>query len=139
MLSVACRQWRNDVARADAGAIGRGADERSDDDDFVIARSDRHAHAVVLAALFFAEGGVGLGIEKIGVRIELVQHARDGAVINRLVGIHRVGIVLLNRFIDIGELLQAVPNVGIAAGRGRRADSLANSIPAGRTSRERTQ
>src|SRR6202011_2158817 len=55
---------------------------------------------------------------------ELMQHARDGAVINCLVGIHRVGIVLLDRFIHLGELLQAVADIGVAAGRRCWADSL---------------
>ena len=114
----------DDVAGADAGAIGRGADEGSDHDDLVIARADRHAYAVILAALLFAQRGVRLGIEKVRVGVELVQHARDGAVINRLVGIHRVGIVLLDLFIDFSELLEAVADVGVAAGRGCRADSL---------------
>src|SRR5208337_1001684 len=36
----------NNVARPDAGAIGRGADKGGDDDDFIIARAYRHAHAV---------------------------------------------------------------------------------------------
>src|SRR5260370_19302220 len=44
----------NNVARPDSGAIGRCADEGSDDNNFVVARADRHAHAVILAALFFA-------------------------------------------------------------------------------------
>src|SRR4029077_19932808 len=44
----------NNVARPDAGAIGRGADEGSDDDNLIIARADCHAHAVILATLFFA-------------------------------------------------------------------------------------
>src|SRR5271166_2158869 len=114
----------DDVAGADAGAIGGSADEGSDDYDLIIARADRHSDAVVLAALFFAQRGIRLRIEKVRVRIELVQHARNGAVINCLVGVHRVGIVLLDGFIDFGELFQAVADIGIGAGRGGRTDSL---------------
>src|SRR5271167_2973678 len=108
----------DNVARADAGAIGRSADEGSDDDNFIVARTDRHPHAVILAALLFAQLGIGFRIEEIRVGIELVQHARDGAVINRLVGIHRVGIVLLDRVVNLGELLEAIADIGVGAGRG---------------------
>src|SRR5271155_5379132 len=36
----------DDVAGADAGAIGRGADEGGDDDNLIITGADRHAYAV---------------------------------------------------------------------------------------------
>src|SRR5947209_19310469 len=39
------------------------AHEWGNHDDFVVARSDRHAHAVVFAALIFAQQGVLLGVE----------------------------------------------------------------------------
>ena len=128
----------DDVAGADARAISRSSDERRDDDNLIIARADRHAYAVIFAALFFAQRRIGLGVEEIRVRIELVQHARDGAVIDRLVGIHRVGVVLLDGLIDLGELLQAVADVGVAAGCGS-PDLCAErrAFRAGRTERER--
>ncbi len=93
----------DDVAGTNAGAIGGRADEGRDHDDFVVARPDGHAHAVILAALLFTQRRVGFGIKEIRVRIELMQHARDGAVINGLVGVYRVGVVLLDGLIDLGE------------------------------------
>src|SRR3981081_2755485 len=42
------------VAGVDAGLISGRAYEGENHDDFVVARSDRHAYAVVLAVLFFS-------------------------------------------------------------------------------------
>src|SRR5580698_4864027 len=44
----------DDVAGTNTSAISRGSDKWSDNDDLIIARSNRHADAVILAALFFA-------------------------------------------------------------------------------------
>src|SRR5689334_10004839 len=38
----------DDVTGANARTVGRSADEGGDDDNFVIARSDGHTHAVIL-------------------------------------------------------------------------------------------
>jgi hypothetical protein len=57
------------------------------------------------------------------VRIEHAQHAGNGAVIDRLVRVHRFGIVLLDYVVDFGEGLHAVLHVGIAGGC-RIADAL---------------
>ncbi len=54
-----------------------------------------------------------------------MQHAGNGAVVNRLVSIHRFGIVLLDQAVNVGELPQAVTNIGVAARRCRRVDLLA--------------
>ena len=101
----------NDVARADAGAVRRSSDEGRDDNDLIIARADRHADAVIFAALIFAQQGIGFGIEEIRVRVEHMQHARDGAVVDGLVRIHRFGVVLLDDVVHRGELAQAVADV----------------------------
>src|SRR5215469_8810244 len=53
-----------------------------------------------------------------------MQHARNRTVVNRLIGIHRVGIILLDLFIHFGELLKAVAHIGFGAGRGRRGQPL---------------
>ena len=100
-----------------ARLVGGRASEGKDHDHFIVARSHRHAHAVVLAALVLAHQGVRFGIEEIRVRIERVQHARDGAVIDGLVRVDRLGVVLLDDGVDVSELLQAVFDVGIAAER----------------------
>jgi len=42
----------DNVARPDAGAIGRGSDKGSDDDNFIVARADRHATRILAALLF---------------------------------------------------------------------------------------
>ena len=109
----------DDIAGPNAGSVGWGTDERGDYDDLIIARADRHADAVILAALLLAKLRIRLWIKEIGVRVELVQHARDGSVVDGLVGIHRVGVVLFDRLIHFGELLEAVANVGVRAGRRR--------------------
>src|SRR5271167_4207270 len=114
----------DDVSGANAGAISGRARKGRNDDDFVVTRPDRHADAVILAALILAQKGVRLGIKKVRVRIEHMQHAGNGAVINGFVGVHRLGIVLLHQAVHVGELAQAVTNVGIAAGSCSRVDLL---------------
>src|ERR1035438_1034415 len=114
----------DNIAGPDAGAIGRGPSKRRDDDDLIIARANGHTAAVVLAPLFFPQSGVRLRIKEIRVRIELVQHARYGAVVDGLVGIYRVSVVLLNLFIDFGELLHAVADFGIGTRSRSGADPL---------------
>ena len=114
----------NHVARMNSGAIGRSSHERGNDDDFVIARSDLHSHAVVLSTLLFPKQGVGLGIKEIGVRIEHAEHARNGTVVDGLVGAHRFGVVLLYQVINLRECAQAVTDFAIARGRAT-ADALA--------------
>ena len=47
-----------------------------------------------------------------------MQHARDGAVVDGLVGIHRFGVIVLDERVDVGELLEAVLDFGVA-GDGR--------------------
>ncbi len=107
-----------------AGLVGGRAGEGIDHDHFIVARTDRHAHAVVLAALVFAHQRVGLGIEEIRVRIERVQHARNRSVIDGLVGVHRLGVVVLDQGVNVGELLQAVLNLGVAGHRRLLAGTL---------------
>src|SRR5215469_18410973 len=97
---------RNDVPGANARAIGGSSGEGSNDDNLIVARSDGHAHAVVLAALVLAQQRVGLGVEEIGVRIKHVQHARDRPVVDGFVGVHRFGIILLNDVVNLGKLLE---------------------------------
>ena len=111
----------NDVAWTNAGSISWRAHERSDDDDFIIARTHRHADPVVLAALFFAEERVGLGIEEIRMGIEGMQHARNRAVIDGFVSVDWLSVVLLDDVEHLGERLQAVPNVGVAVGQWGRS------------------
>src|SRR5882724_10714404 len=58
-----------------------------------------------------------------------MQHPRDRAIVNGLVGAHRLGVVFFHRFINLGELLIAVPDVGIAVGRGCGIDPLRENDP----------
>ena len=102
------------VARPDAGAVGRTAHKGSDDNHFIVARAHLHAYAVIFAALLLAQSGVGLGIKEIGVRIEHPQHAGNGAVVNCLIWIERLGVVLLHYLVHLREVAQAVVHVGNA-------------------------
>src|SRR5580704_6238284 len=45
-----------------------------------------------------------------------MQHAGNGAVVNGFVGVHRFGIVMLHHVVNRGKLLQALADVGVAAG-----------------------
>src|SRR5579872_523116 len=99
--------------------VGRRSGEGEDHDNFVIARPDGHAHAVVLAALILAHQCIGFGIEEIRVGIERVQHSRDSAVVDRLIRVNRLGIVLFDDGVNIGELFEAVLNLRVAGERSR--------------------
>ncbi len=83
----------------------------------IFARRYDHSHAVVLPALVFAQQGKLLGIKETRMGIEHAQHARNGALIDGLIYIDRIGIVVLNyvqdpRKVPHGRL--------IIIGRGRR-------------------
>src|SRR5438309_755845 len=82
------------AAGAYAGLVSRRSNERSNDDNFVITRPNGHAHAVVLAALLFAQQRIRFGIEEIGMRIERMQHSRNRAIVYGFVGVHRFRVVL---------------------------------------------
>src|SRR6516165_8725006 len=56
--------------------------------------------------------------------IEDAQHARDGTVVNRLIGIHRLGVVLLHHLVNLGEAADAVADVALVGSR-RGAEALA--------------
>ena len=114
----------DDVARMNAGFVRGRSGEGINHDHFIVARPDRHTHAVVLAALVFAHERVGFRIEEIRVRIERVQHAGNRAVVDRLIGVHRFGVIVLNQRVNIGELLQAVLNLGVAGHGGLLAGTL---------------
>jgi hypothetical protein len=47
-----------------------------------------------------------------------MQHARDGAVVDGLVGVHGFGVIVLDEGVDVGELLKAILDLGVA-GDGR--------------------
>src|SRR5580700_5090239 len=93
----------DNVPGANAGAIRRRAHKGRDDDHLVVTGPDCHAHAVILATLIFAQQRVGFGVEKVRVRIEHVEHAGNGAVVDGFVRVYRLGIVLLNEAVDVGE------------------------------------
>ena len=116
----------DDVAGPDAGFVGRACLQRGRGRRswFVRLRLDRHADAVVLAVLVFAHLREGLGVVEVGVGIEHVEHAGDGAVVDGLVdlvGVEVLGVVLLDDGVDIGEGVQGVAQGGLVAWRtGRR-------------------
>src|ERR1700733_5689778 len=108
----------------DARLVGRGTGEGINHNHLVVARTDGHAHAVVLAALVFAHQRIGFRIEEIRVRIEGVQHAGDRALIDGLVRVHRLGVVILDKRVDVRELFQAVLDLGVAGNRRLLAGTL---------------
>ena len=107
----------NDVSGMNSRTVGRCSNKWRDDNHLVVSRADRHSHAVVLPALIFPQQRIGLWIEEIRVRIEHVQHAGNRAVVNRFIGVYRLGIILLDDVIDLCELLQALTDIGVAVVR----------------------
>ncbi len=113
----------NHVTRAQPGLVSGRADERRHHDDLIVARTDRHPDAVIQPALIFAQQRIGFGIEEVRVRIEHAQHAGNRAVVDRFIGVHRLGVVLLHQVVDLRELAQAVADFHVA--RSGRAEALA--------------
>ena len=118
----------NDVAGAYARLEGRrplkGREHHHVDDAVLVRlRLDGHANAVVVSVLIFAHLGEGLGVVEIGVRVQHMQHAGDGAVVDGLVNlvlVQRLGVVLLDDGVDVGELAQRIAECGLVGGRLRR-------------------
>ena len=92
------------IARTEAGVVGWRAHVRSHDDRVILAGRNNHAYAVVLAALVFTQQRKLAGVEEIGVGIEHAKHARDGALINGLVDVHRFSVVRLNDIEHSGKI-----------------------------------
>src|SRR5581483_3548550 len=101
----------DDVSRMDPRAISRRPGKRGNHDDLVVTRTHGHAYSVILTALIFTKQGIRLGVEEIRVRVEHMQHARNGAVVNGLIWVHRLGVILFNDVINFGELLEAGTDV----------------------------
>ena len=127
------------IAGLDAGLEAGRAFKGGEDDDLgggglvpvsglVGLRLDGHADAIVATVLVFAHLGEGLGVVEVGVRVEDVEHARDGAVVDDLVGAIRVqgiGVVLLDDGVNVGELMERVAE-GRLVRRGLCSDLLAD-------------
>ncbi len=64
---------------------------------FPLKRPNLHADAEVVALLVFAQQLIVARIEEIGMRIEGAWRARNGALINGLIGVDLVGEVLLHQ------------------------------------------
>ena len=82
------------------------------------AGNDRHAHTVVSAADFLAILGPLARIEEIGVRIELAQHARDGAFVYDFVDVHLLRVIGLNGVQHFGEISHRVLGIVVRGCRG---------------------
>lgn len=114
----------NLVARPDTGFIGRGSFKGIEDDDLGLAiagglRLDGHADAVVLAVLLLTHLRVGFRVVEVGVRVKDMEHAGDGPVVNRLVGlvgVQRLGVVLFDERVDIREGMEGISEGGLVAG-----------------------
>jgi hypothetical protein len=94
------------VARPDSCVISRRARIRRHHHGVILSRRYDHSDAVILSALIFTQQGKLLGIEKAGVGIEHAQHARNGALIDGLIHIDRIGIIVLHDVQNPGK----VPN-----------------------------
>jgi hypothetical protein len=70
----------------------------------VFAGSHNHADAIILAALIFAKQGELAGIKEIRVRVKHPEHAGDGALVDGLVGVDRLGVIGLDDGQDAGEV-----------------------------------
>ena len=107
------------VAGANTRFCSRRSHEGRKHHGLVLARRDGHADAVIFSFLLFAEQRVLLRIEKVRVRIEHVQHARNRAVVDGLVYIDRIGVIALDDRKHAREAFDGILQVIRSAG-GRR-------------------
>ena len=110
-------------AGAEGGRVLIGCDHEDLGFALVILLLDDHTHAVVMAALIFAQAGVGFGIVEVRVGIEHLKHAGNGAVVDGVIGLvasDGLGVVLLYQRVDIGKGLEAVTELALVL-RGLRA------------------
>ena len=108
----------DDVAWTNAGFRRGRAGHGSKDHGMVLTHADGHAHAVVFAALAFANQCELSRIEEGGVRVEHAQHSGNGAFIKSAIGVDRDGIVLLNDGEHAGQILDVLLQIGGIAGSG---------------------
>ena len=113
----------NHVARPQAGAIGGRSGEGRQHDGLAVARLHLHADAVVVALLLFAQQLEIARIEEIGVRVERAQHARDSAFVDGFVGNQRIGEILFDELVKLGESLQAGADAIFVGGGGCHFDA----------------
>jgi len=121
----------NLVAGTNAGFVGGCSFEGIEDDDlgFAVGRGlglNGHADAVVFAVLVLAHLSEGLGVVKVRVGIEDVEHAGDGAVVDGLVGlvgIEGLGVVLLDERVDVGERVERVAQSGLIVGLPQKVET----------------
>src|SRR6185437_14200465 len=106
------------VAAAESGVKrGRTGDRAVDDHPVVVVRPDFHTNAVVLAALAAHHFTVVVGVDKVGVRVQGVQHLRDGALVDGFVGGNGVGVILLDQSVNRGDRFDVGGDV-VRAGSG---------------------
>jgi len=101
----------DDVAGPQADLVGRGAGEGSMDNGAAVTRSHLHPHTVVVPALILPQQSEGAGVQEVGMGIERAQHAGDGAAVDGTVGVHWIGIVLLDNGKNLGEVSYGVFDV----------------------------
>src|SRR5438034_470301 len=75
----------DDVTGPDSGLVRRRPGERRNHDSAVIPFRDRHADSVIVALLVFPQELEIARIEEVRVRIERAEHARDSALVQRLI------------------------------------------------------
>ena len=106
------------VARADAGLVRRRAYKGRQNDRAAFARRNGHAHAVIFAALLFAQQRELARIEKVGVWIQDSQHPGDCALVEGVVGVNRHGVILLDEGQHSGEVPDSFLKIAGARGCG---------------------
>src|SRR5262249_18810571 len=94
----------------------------------MIALRDRHADSVVVTLLVFPQELKVAGVKKVGVWIERSEHARNSALVQRLIRIHRIGEVLLHYTVNFREYLETAPDI-VFIGGGSHLDTRAKNAP----------
>jgi len=105
----------DDVARTQAGFVGRRTWKRRAHQGLAAPLQDGHAHPVILALALLAQHLEALWIDEVGVRIERSHHPGDGPVVDGFVGIDRVGVILLDHGVNLGQQAEVFFDVRVIA------------------------
>ena len=103
------------VAAAHAGTRGGRTGNRCNDPDGAVNLTDFDSDARIIACCADADVAIFVRVEILGVRVEIVNHAANGAF-EKLVIIDRLDVLLLDPRHDLGEQLCLLPGQFIGIG-----------------------
>ena len=121
----------DDVTGPDPSFIGRRSHEGRHYHGVVLARRHLHSYAIIFSVLIFTNQREGACIKEVRVRIENAQHSGDSPVINGFVGVHGLGVILLDNSQHTRKCADGVLKIPGIGRRGPRGSAVEPSEKGG--------